>query len=104
MYALGPCRHTGCLRKDQSGCYPPDHKFYDVTHQGVDAMATRFVLESQLLMADENMYLNLQNPRLEYLWQIGRFDFYDGMAKADHVSSCSISAKQLKSISLYNFY
>jgi hypothetical protein len=53
-------------------------------------MATRFVQESQLLIADHNEQLNLQSPRLEYLWQIGRFDFSDGMTKADHVSFAAV--------------
>lgn len=34
-------RETSCLRADQSGCFPPGHKFYDVTHNGLDAMAVR---------------------------------------------------------------
>jgi hypothetical protein len=29
--------------------------------------------------------VNITNPRFEFLWQVGRFDLFDGMTVADQV-------------------
>jgi hypothetical protein len=34
-----------CLRTDQSTCFNPDSPYYSITHQGLDAMITRFIDE-----------------------------------------------------------
>jgi hypothetical protein len=34
-----------CLRTDQSTCFAPDSPYYAITHQGLDAMITRFIDE-----------------------------------------------------------
>lgn len=36
---------TGCLRADQSKCYPESSTYYHITHQGLDAMVYRFIDE-----------------------------------------------------------
>ncbi|WIA17635.1 hypothetical protein OEZ85_014441 [Tetradesmus obliquus] len=76
-------RTTDCLRKDQAGCYPVGHPFYDVSRNGLDAMATRFMQETQLLLADDPRDINVSNARLRYIWQLGRNDLFDGMQLAD---------------------
>jgi hypothetical protein len=62
------------------------HKFHDVTHHGLDAVAVRFIQEAQLLMADANPTVSLNSSRLEYIWQVGNADLFDGMKTADEVS------------------
>lgn len=32
-----------CLREDPSGCYPEGSEYYDITHNGLDAMITRWM-------------------------------------------------------------
>lgn len=88
------CRQTGCMRIDQSGCFPSTHKFYDVTHHGVDVMTVRFIEEQQLLLADAAADINLASPRMEYIWIIGRFDLSDGMLLAQHVIHTDALAAQ----------
>lgn len=46
----------------------------------------RFIQETQLLLADAPSDINASNSRLEYIWQIGRNDLFDGMQLADSVS------------------
>jgi hypothetical protein len=36
-----PHRSEDCLRHDRATCLPEDHRFHDVTHSGLDAMAVR---------------------------------------------------------------
>lgn len=36
-----------CLREDVSGCYPDGHKYHDITHNGLDAMLTRYMVGGQ---------------------------------------------------------
>eukprot|EP00882_Tetradesmus_deserticola_P028078 GHRQ01031256.1.p1 GENE.GHRQ01031256.1~~GHRQ01031256.1.p1 ORF type:complete len:320 (+),score=90.34 GHRQ01031256.1:903-1862(+) len=93
-------RSTNCLRKDQSSCYPQGHYFYDVAHNGLDAMATRFIEETQLLMADDPRDINISNPRLEFLWQFGLNDVFDGMIMADKAFRAGVqqSFVQLRTI------
>jgi hypothetical protein len=74
------------LRADKSTCFPVTHKYHDVTHHGLDAVAVRFIQEAQLLMADANPTLTLNSTRLEYIWQVGNADLFDGMKTADEVS------------------
>jgi hypothetical protein len=41
--------------------------------------------ETQLLLADDAADINITNPCLEYIWQFGRHDLFDGMLLADKV-------------------
>lgn len=86
VFGTCPHRTTECLRADKSTCFPVSHKFHDVTHHGLDAVAVRFIQEAQLLMADANPTVSLNSSRLEYIWQVGNADLFDGMKTADEVS------------------
>lgn len=49
--------------------------------------ACRFFQEVTLLTRDDDAAINIDNKRFEYIWQVGRFDLFDGMTHADHVSN-----------------
>lgn len=44
--------------------------------------------EGLQLMRDNPADVNITNSRLEYIWQSGRFDLFDGMSLANEVSAC----------------
>jgi hypothetical protein len=46
--------------------------------------------ETQLLLADDAADINITNPRLEYIWQFGRHDLFDGMLLADKVGASGL--------------
>eukprot|EP00775_Hariotina_reticulata_P007071 gene7071-7284_t len=83
-------RYLGCMRDDPSTCFPPSHKYYAATHNGLDAMASRFIEETELLLADQPGDINISNTRFEYIWQVGQDDLSHGISNADHVSRTSV--------------
>lgn len=46
-----PARRS-CLRQDQATCLPASSPFYEITHNGLDPIIRRFVLETFLLARD----------------------------------------------------
>ena len=41
-----------CLRQDQQSCAASSSRFYEATHNGLDAMVRRFMAELRLLARD----------------------------------------------------
>ena len=41
-----------CLRQDQQNCAATSSRYYEATHNGLDAMVRRFVAEATLLSRD----------------------------------------------------
>jgi hypothetical protein len=41
-----------CLRQDQAQCAADSSRYYEATHNGLDAMVRRFVSEASLLARD----------------------------------------------------
>lgn len=58
-------------------------------HAG-NAATCRFMQEGLQLIRDNPSDVNITNSRLEYIWQIGRFDLFDGMSLANQVRLLSM--------------
>ncbi|KAI8475137.1 MAG: hypothetical protein J3K34DRAFT_517581 [Monoraphidium minutum] len=84
-------REKGCMRADQAECFPKGHKYYDVTHSGLDAMVNRFIQEVDLLLHDPPEAISIDSPRLEYIWQVGRKDLFEGMSTANEAFRHQVS-------------
>lgn len=46
----------------------------------------RFHQEGSLLVHDNATEVDINSARFEYIWQVGRFDLFEGMNHADQVS------------------
>ena len=67
-----------CLRDDQSGCFPPGHQYYDITHNGLDAMITRWMDSYNAFaeLPDDLAFAN--NTLYEFINDVGGHDMVEG--------------------------
>ncbi|GIL67639.1 hypothetical protein Vafri_20979 [Volvox africanus] len=75
-------RSKRCFRWDQSLCLPPGHKYYEATHNGLDAMVRRVIQEMQLLSLDEDRDAKYNGTRYDYIHLVGGRDCYEGLQTA----------------------
>eukprot|EP00775_Hariotina_reticulata_P013181 gene13181-13312_t len=73
-----------CLRT-QRPCEPPGSKWYDVTHNGLDAMLQRFVNDMEIFLSLPISRQSVRHPCFEFTWGIARFDLYEGLTTAGNV-------------------
>ncbi|GFR49215.1 hypothetical protein Agub_g11131, partial [Astrephomene gubernaculifera] len=75
-------RTKRCFQYDQSGCLQPGDTYYEVTHNGLDAMVRRMLLEMTLLSQDEDEDVTYNSTRYMYMYAVGGKDLYDGLQQA----------------------
>ncbi|GIM12312.1 hypothetical protein Vretimale_15676, partial [Volvox reticuliferus] len=75
-------RSKRCFRWDQSLCLPPGHKYYEATHNGLDAMVRRVIQEMKLLSLDEDSDAKYNGTRYDYIHLVGGRDCYEGLQTA----------------------
>eukprot|EP00983_Pelagomonas_calceolata_P025165 791441-Pelagomonas_calceolata.AAC.3 len=61
-----------CHRNDQGQCFSEEHRYYEATHNGLDAMMRRFIRELKLLAADDIQDLNFTSERIDFIYQASR--------------------------------
>ncbi|GIL74348.1 hypothetical protein Vretifemale_4277, partial [Volvox reticuliferus] len=75
-------RTKRCFRYNQSLCAQPGSPYYEVTHNGLDAMVRRMITEMELLISDEDQDVKYNGTRWTYMYQVGTFDLYEGLQQA----------------------
>ncbi|GFR49782.1 hypothetical protein Agub_g11721 [Astrephomene gubernaculifera] len=75
-------RAKGCQRFDKTQCLPVDSPYYEVTHNGLDAMMRRAITELELMTADDPGDLAYDSSRSDYMAVVGRHDLYEGLQQA----------------------
>ncbi|GFR50724.1 hypothetical protein Agub_g12981 [Astrephomene gubernaculifera] len=72
---------TQCMRYNESSCFPVGHPYYAATHQGMSTIMRTMLRECDLLLADPDEDVNLQNPHLSFAFQVGLNDARDGLLR-----------------------
>ncbi|KXZ46983.1 hypothetical protein GPECTOR_39g477 [Gonium pectorale] len=67
-----------CLRFNQTTCFPPGHPFHMATHQGVGTVMQTLLQNCDSLLVDQPSAMNLRNPFLAFIFQVGLNDAHDG--------------------------
>ncbi|GLI70439.1 hypothetical protein VaNZ11_015349 [Volvox africanus] len=75
-------RTKRCFRYNQSLCAQPGSPYYEVTHNGLDAMVRRMITEMELLISDDDQDVKYNGSRWTYMYQVGTFDLYEGLQQA----------------------
>eukprot|EP00775_Hariotina_reticulata_P009112 gene9112-9281_t len=96
---------TECLRLDQSTCFQPGSPWYDITHSGLDAMATRYLNDMVVFANLPNEIAFANHSSYEFATLVVGFDMYDGLTTAsglfvDYTISRFEAVKQLHIIVL----
>ncbi|KAG2494774.1 hypothetical protein HYH03_007018 [Edaphochlamys debaryana] len=71
-----------CMRYDKSTCLQPGHQFYEATHNGLDAMVRRTIMEIRLLYLDADEDVSYDNARYGYMAVVAGNDLYEGLQQA----------------------
>jgi len=82
LYRTHQCLRGGGISSEaafQSACFNSSSIYYEITHQGVAAMMDRVIVESTVILHDSLSDINLNSPRLDYLWRVGLYDLADGL-------------------------
>ncbi|KAI8474715.1 MAG: hypothetical protein J3K34DRAFT_518018 [Monoraphidium minutum] len=71
-----------CLREQQDSCYKPGDEFYDITHNGLDAMITRWIDLYQAFcnLPDELVFAN--HSSYDFVNNVGGRDMVEGLYTA----------------------
>ncbi|GFR46157.1 hypothetical protein Agub_g7684 [Astrephomene gubernaculifera] len=72
-------RAKGCMRADPTGCFKPGHRYYEVTHNGIDTMVRRMITEMRLLTDDADADATYNSTRTAFMSAVGPNDLYDGL-------------------------
>ncbi|EFJ48000.1 hypothetical protein VOLCADRAFT_91579 [Volvox carteri f. nagariensis] len=72
----------GCFRIKQETCFTPGNEYYEITHNGLDAMVRRLVYELRLLSLDDDADVTYNNSRYAYTSIVGANDLYEGLQQA----------------------
>ncbi|KAF5832008.1 hypothetical protein DUNSADRAFT_12249 [Dunaliella salina] len=78
-------RDKGCHREDQGQCFSEEHRYYEATHNGLDAMMRRFIRELKLLAADDVQDLVFTSERMDYIYHVGMYDLQEGLIEASQL-------------------
>ena len=72
---------NSCLRNQQDSCYQPGDEFYDISHNGLDAMLTRWMdtYEAFANLPDELAFAN--HTLYKFINDVGGFDMVEGAYK-----------------------
>ncbi|KAG2486668.1 hypothetical protein HYH03_014723 [Edaphochlamys debaryana] len=71
-----------CMRYEQHTCFPEGHLYYEVTHNGLDAMVRRMISEMRLLSLDADEDVSYDSPRYTFMATVGGNDLYEGLQQA----------------------
>jgi hypothetical protein len=71
-----------CLRPDQSTCFNPDSPYYVITHQGLDAMITRFIDEMQSFAKAPESMVTPNHTGFLYIFNVVANDMTSGLDTA----------------------
>jgi len=72
-------RDKDCFRWNTSDCLTAGHRFYEVSHNGLDAMLRRAITEMSLLASDDNADITYLSQRYDYMYLVGIQDLYQGL-------------------------
>ncbi|GLC38781.1 hypothetical protein PLESTM_000775200 [Pleodorina starrii] len=72
-------RQKICFRYDQRTCFQPGDEYYEITHNGLDAMVRRMVYEMRLLSLDDDKDVVYNSSRYAFTSIVGANDLYEGL-------------------------
>ncbi|EFJ46271.1 hypothetical protein VOLCADRAFT_93382 [Volvox carteri f. nagariensis] len=71
-----------CFRFNQSLCAKVGSPYYEVTHNGLDVMVRRMIMEMELLISDADEDVAYNGTRWTFMYNVGTFDLYEGLQQA----------------------
>ncbi|GFR42355.1 hypothetical protein Agub_g3050, partial [Astrephomene gubernaculifera] len=75
-------KQKACFRWDPSLCFAQGHKYYAVTHNGLDVMVRRVIQEATLLSLDPDSDAVYNRSRYDFIHMVGGRDCYEGLQSA----------------------